>query len=108
MSSPPLVPPPVPPPLGPPPVPPLEGGGVASNVAVTFLVAPMLMVHVADVPLQSPDHPARLALVPAIAVNTTVESAGRDAEQAVLPWPQSMPPVDEVTLPVPLLFTWSR
>src|SRR5689334_560638 len=78
---------------------PLSGGGgglVVLNVAVTFFAAPILTVQVAVVPLQSPDHPPKLALLAVTAESTTVEFAVSAAEQVTPPMPQFMPPDDDV------------
>lgn len=78
------------------------GGVVAENVAVTLCAAFMVTVQVGEAPVHPPDHPVNVPFAPHTAVSVTVVLASRVAEQTVAPSPQLMPPVEEVTFPMPM------
>ena len=76
-----------------------------SNVAVSVVLAVIVRLHVA-MPVQRPDHPAKVVAVSGVAVNTTADPVGKLAVQ--LPG-QLIPAGLLVTVPppVPALFTVS-
>lgn len=75
------------------------------KVAVTFVAAVIETVQVVLVlvPVQTPpDQPVGVEPFPAAAVRVTLSLAANSAEHVVPVVPQLMPPVSEVTFPVPL------
>ena len=72
---------------------------VAVNVAVTDWAALIVTVQVAAVPVQPLDQPPNVEPEAAAAVRVTVVPLAMLAEQVD---PQLMPPVEDVTVPVPV------
>jgi hypothetical protein len=78
------------------------GRGMAAKVAVTAVGALIVMVQT-PIPAQPPsDHPAKLDVPAADAVNVTEVPAAKLVVAPVHVVPQLMPPGDDVTVPLPV------
>ncbi len=75
-----------------------SSGVTCVNVAVTDVAAFIVTVHV-PVPVQAPDHPAKIEVALGVAVSVTCEPTAKGAEQVA---PQSIPAGELVTVPEPV------